>query len=343
MAAGRSEARAGKNERVNRLRNRLVAIFLAATLAPLGATLWVTTSLLESSLRFSSTSELDRVSRSLEQTGRELYQRAREDLKARALAGALRPDHVWTAATRGAWPEQVQSFAESGDAERFVLAGEEGDRLEFYARRRGDVVVYGAFLGLPMERLREQYGAARRVVERERERDLRRGFTYTYSVAAAAIWLTSLALLVYLAHRVSRPIQQLTAGLSKLAAGDLKVRVPPQRGDEIGRAVLAFNDMAGRLEESTARLGQTLRIEQGYLFYFGSRRREQVAFTPELRLCAEVAVQRAWALIAAGTLPAPTDKRAKCHDCSLQPVCLPLESDIWSGRAVPRHRSAMVE
>jgi CRISPR-associated exonuclease Cas4 len=97
------------------------------------------------------------------------------------------------------------------------------------------------------------------------------------------------------------------------------------------------------LEESTARLGQTLRIEQGYLFYFGSRRREQVAFTPELRLRTEVAVQRAWALIAAGTLPAPTDKRAKCRDCSLQPVCLPLESDIWSGRAVPRHRSAVVE
>ena len=35
-------------------------------------------------------------------------------------------------------------------------------------------------------------------------------------ILAAAIWLVSLALLIYLAHRISRPIQQLTAGLGKL-------------------------------------------------------------------------------------------------------------------------------
>ena len=64
----------------------------------------------------------------------------------------------------------------------------------------------------------------------------------------------SLALLVYLAHRISRPIQELTAGLGKLAAGDLNARVQARRDDEIGRAIRAFNNMAGRLQESTERL-----------------------------------------------------------------------------------------
>ncbi len=78
------------------------------------------------------------------------------------------------------------------------------------------------------------------------------------------------------------------------------------------------------------------RIEKGCLFYFGSRRREEVSFTPELRAQTEAAVQRAFELVAAGVLPLPTDKRAKCRDCSLEPVCLPFESDVWSGRRIVR-------
>ena len=52
------------------LRNKLLAVFLTATIEPLLATLWVTTSLLERSLSFSSTKELDDLSHSLENTGR---------------------------------------------------------------------------------------------------------------------------------------------------------------------------------------------------------------------------------------------------------------------------------
>ncbi len=51
-------------------------IFLAATLAPLALTVWVTTSLLEESIDISSTSRLDTLSKSLTRTARELYQRA---------------------------------------------------------------------------------------------------------------------------------------------------------------------------------------------------------------------------------------------------------------------------
>src|ERR1039457_5979005 len=57
-----------------------------------------------------------------------------------------------------------------------------------------------------------------------------------------------------MAHRISRPIQQLTAGLSQLASGDLAARVPAPGDDEIGRALQAFNHMADKLQESTERL-----------------------------------------------------------------------------------------
>ena len=105
-----------------------------------------------------------------------------------------------------------------------------------------------------MDRLSQQIGDARTLVESAREHDLRRGFRLTYILLATSFWLVSLALLVYMAHRISRPIHQLTGGLTRLAAGDLGARVPSGGDDEIGRAIQAFNDMAGKLQESTERL-----------------------------------------------------------------------------------------
>ena len=59
------------------LRNRLIAAFLASTLLPLGATVWITTSLLDRSLRYATTRELDQLSRTLEFTAKQFYQRER--------------------------------------------------------------------------------------------------------------------------------------------------------------------------------------------------------------------------------------------------------------------------
>jgi CRISPR-associated exonuclease Cas4 len=74
------------------------------------------------------------------------------------------------------------------------------------------------------------------------------------------------------------------------------------------------------LEERT---GQT--VAQGEIFYWGNRRREVVNFTPDLRQRTEVAIARAFALLDLGQLPPPTSKRAKCRDCSMEPICLPQE------------------
>jgi CRISPR-associated exonuclease Cas4 len=63
----------------------------------------------------------------------------------------------------------------------------------------------------------------------------------------------------------------------------------------------------------------------GYVFYFGNRRRERVEFTARLREHTWASVDRAFALLEAGKMPSPTPKRAKCRDCSLEPICLPRE------------------
>lgn len=239
---------------MNRLRNRLIAIFLAATLAPLAATLWITTSLLDRSLSYASTGELDRLSRSLQKTGHALYLRACDALKADALAGRL-PSVRYAQTARAQWPAPLKSFFESGDAERFVVSGREGDQIEYLARRGDEVWQWSTSLGnVGLDELSGEIRTAREIVEKRQSRDLLRGFTYTYVLLAACVWMVSLVLLVYLAHRISRPIQQLTAGLSKLAAGDLATRVESRHDDEIGRAMRAFNDMAERLEQSTERL-----------------------------------------------------------------------------------------
>ena len=67
-------------------------------------------------------------------------------------------------------------------------------------------------------------------------------------------------------------------------------------------------------------------IAKGYIFYFGSRRREEVSFTAELRERTRQAAARARELIPLLQPPPPLAIPAKCRDCSLQPICLPEET-----------------
>ena len=239
---------------MNRLRNRLILIFLAATLAPLAATIWVTTTLFDYSLEYSSTDRLNAVTNSLEATGLAFYQRQRSALQRRAESGEIEPQK-FLAADHANWPDAVKTFADGDRDQAFVLAGQGGDRLDYLVKRGGEVWSYSASLGdVKLGQLRDQISQARALVNKAQSRDLRRGFRLVYILLAASFWLVSLALLVYLAHRISRPIHQLTAGLGQLAAGDLGARVESRRDDEVGRAIQAFNHMAGKLQESTERL-----------------------------------------------------------------------------------------
>jgi nitrogen fixation/metabolism regulation signal transduction histidine kinase len=251
---------------VNRVRNRLIAAFLAATLLPFAATIWITTSLLDRSLAYATTGELDRLSRTLEATVRQFYQREREALKHDAMTGRATPTTYRIADVNG-WPEAVRAFWASGEAERFAVSGSSGDHVD-YMRRAGSTASTDAVVetfsrdlrGIRMEQLSAELRQTRALVESMEGRDLRRGFTLTLLLLLGAAWLVSLAPLVVIAHRISQPIQQLTAGLTDFAAGDWSRRVATAgkpgsgRRDEVGVAVDAFNRMADQLRQNNERL-----------------------------------------------------------------------------------------
>ena len=237
---------------MNRLRTRLILVFVLATILPLGLTLWTSLALLERSLRLAPLAELDQVSKSLEKTGRELYKASQELLKRDAAQGAIAPKHLT--------PQQAQSFWDSEKTEWFELAGNSGDRLDYYVRGENEVLVYSRPMGIAMEELTRQYAQARDAFERSAERDLRRGFSTTLLVVAAALWLAALAALIFLAARISRPVRQLTQGLGRVAAGDLGARVAPGGSDEIGEAVTAFNHMADQLQQAREHLIHVTRL-----------------------------------------------------------------------------------
>jgi two-component system nitrogen regulation sensor histidine kinase NtrY len=251
---------------VRRLRNRLIAAFLAATVLPLAATIWITTSLLDRSLGYATTGELDRLSRTLEATVRQFYQRERETLKQDALAGRAAPT-TFGVAVATAWPDAVRAFWESGESERFGLSGSSGDRVDYMRRidhgaaaRRGVELYSRDLRGIRMEHLSTELRETRALVESIEGRDLRRGFTLTLLLLLGAAWLVSLAPLILIARRISQPIEQLTAGLTDFAAGDWSRRLETGRDsgmtprDEVGCAVDAFNRMADQLRQSRDRL-----------------------------------------------------------------------------------------
>ena len=89
--------------------------------------------------------------------------------------------------------------------------------------------------------------------------------------------------------------------------------------DDIDRVQLCAQALC--LEEQTGRPAP-----MGEIFYYRSRHRIEVPFTPELRGETEAAVARAFALLATGALPAHTRQRARCDECSIEPICLPKET-----------------
>jgi len=239
---------------VNRIRTRLVLAFLVATIVPLIATLWIMTSLLEQSLGFATTEQLDRLSTSLQETGRHYYQQARENLRTLAETNSL-SHKTFSLGERTTWPEGVGDFWDSSEPERFAIAGPAGSRLDYFLRHGDEVWMYSRDLdNVRMDELSNQYREARRLVQLAEERDLRRGFTTTLLVLVISVWLVSFVWMIYLANRVSRPIQQLTAGMAQLAAGDLDTRIESTSDDEVGRAIQAFNRTAAELKQNRERL-----------------------------------------------------------------------------------------
>ena len=71
----------------------------------------------------------------------------------------------------------------------------------------------------------------------------------TLLVLVSATWMG-----LYLAKRITRPVQMLAAGAREIAAGHLDHRIAPETRDEFGGLIEAFNSMAGDLAASQRRL-----------------------------------------------------------------------------------------
>ena len=65
-------------------------------------------------------------------------------------------------------------------------------------------------------------------------------------LAAIVGWLTS--------RRITRPLLAMTAASGRMAHGDLSVRAPVERTDEIGTLAHSFNDMAGKVQHTVSAL-----------------------------------------------------------------------------------------
>jgi two-component system nitrogen regulation sensor histidine kinase NtrY len=237
---------------MNRLRNRLILVFVIATLLPLFLTLRTTDSLLERSLRMAPLAELDALSQSLEKTGRELYNEKCQSLRRDAAEGRTAPQRLK--------PGDAQPFWDSGVPDQCQLFGEQGARLDYYVRHGDEVWLYSRPMGVAMEELTSQIAEARQAIKNSQVRDFRRGFSGALLAVVSGLWLAALGGLIYLAHRISRPVQQLTEGLGRVAAGDLAARVPSGGSDEIGAAVHAFNHMADELQHARERLIHVTRL-----------------------------------------------------------------------------------
>jgi len=81
-----------------------------------------------------------------------------------------------------------------------------------------------------------------------------------FVAATLLILISSTWLGLYLAKRITRPVQQLAEGARAIGAGHLDVRLEAETGDELGSLVDAFNMMAAELQTNRSKLDQS-RIE----------------------------------------------------------------------------------
>src|SRR5918993_909588 len=90
----------------------------------------------------------------------------------------------------------------------------------------------------------------------------------TLMIMVGATWIG-----LYLAKRITRPVQMLSAAAREIGAGHLDRRRDPKTADEFGSLVEAFNSMAGELAASRQKLEQsTYDLQRKHLEVEGRRR-----------------------------------------------------------------------
>src|SRR2546427_8050407 len=90
----------------------------------------------------------------------------------------------------------------------------------------------------------------------------------TLLILVGATWMG-----LYLAKRITRPVQMLAAAAREIGAGRLEQHVEPQSNDEFGALTEAFNAMAAELASSRRKVDRsTIELERKHLEVEGRRR-----------------------------------------------------------------------
>lgn len=227
---------------MSRLRDKLLVLFLVATLLPLGATIYVSWRLLDQSLDTAPVDELESATRSLEAAGKSLYQTSRQLLRERADRHAIAPAPM----------PSIQ--LEPGEKERFIIDGEDIVLVRPEGAYRWHVD------GVRLAQLQNWLGEARQIVEAHHSRDLKRGFFWTLATLAGGIWCAALLALWWMTRRLTRPIQALTAALREYGFGR-RTELEVKGHDEVAIAMSSFNEMTEQMERSRERLLYFTRLE----------------------------------------------------------------------------------
>jgi two-component system phosphate regulon sensor histidine kinase PhoR len=137
---------------------------------------------------------------------------------------------------------EIRAAREAGFGSATRFSDTLGEPMMYVALRAGgetgDVAVVR--VALPLDTVEEQVAGLRRIVW----------------TAAALTGLAALALAFWLARRITRPLQELTQGAARIAAGGYGHKVYADGGDEIGTLARAFNHMSERLAEQFAQLAE---------------------------------------------------------------------------------------
>lgn len=143
--------------------------------------------------------------------------------------------------------------------ERFPkrLDGEDWELVRQHVERHTDPMVKHVAVNLPEDRQLIMGYSISAIERRRRQRQLQ-----------AVIWGVGLMLLavigsMFFAQWLTRPIRKLAAGMSRVAKGDLEVRLRRQSRDEIGALTHDFNRMVADLQDNVLerqRMGRELDI-----------------------------------------------------------------------------------
>jgi len=138
-----------------------------------------------------------------------------------------------------------------------VKGTEDRDLIDRFVKQKSDPTVEYVSVNLPQNRELFFGYSTVGIDQRRRQRQ--------FQAFGWALGLTFLAMIgsIFFARRLTRPIRDLTAGMSRVAGGDLEVRLKRISRDEIGALTRDFNQMVADLQENVLerqRMGHELEI-----------------------------------------------------------------------------------